>query len=305
MAATGYVDLQVNGFRGVDFSSPELTVENFRRAAEGMLQTGTELFLPTLVTSPMERYRRNCDIIRTAVEREGWQRQIPGVHLEGPFLTPEPGAIGCHNPEWVIPPDPTLLDALGDIVRMITVAAERPGMPEFIHEAAGRGILVSLSHQLATTNELRRAAAAGARTLTHLGNGIPNQLDRHRNPIWSGLACDALTAMIITDGHHLPPEVIQAFLRCKGADRIIVTSDASPATGLPPGRYRFFGGEAILEPGGRLRSPSGNCLAGSASTLSMCMEYLRSLELLTPEELDAVGRRNALRLLESAGTCEI
>ena len=174
MAATGYVDLQVNGFRGVDFSSPELTVENFRRAAEGMLQTGTELFLPTLVTSPMERYRRNCDIIRTAVEREGWQRQIPGVHLEGPFLTPEPGAIGCHNPEWVIPPDPTLLDALGDIVRMITVAAERPGMPEFIHEAAGRGILVSLGHQLATTNELRRAAAAGARTLTHLGNGIPN-----------------------------------------------------------------------------------------------------------------------------------
>lgn len=303
MAIPGYADLQVNGFQGVDFSSPELTVESFRRAAAGVLQSGTVRFLPTLVTSPMERYRRNCDIIRTAVEREGWQRQIPGVHLEGPFLSPEPGAIGCHNPEWVIPPDPALLDMLGDIVRMITVAAERPGMTDFIREAAGRGILVSLGHQLATTGDLRRAVEAGARTLTHLGNGIPNRLDRHRNPIWSGLACDSLTAMIITDGHHLPPEVIQAFLRCKGPDKILVTSDASPVTGLPPGRYRFFGGEAILEPGGRLYSPSGNCLAGSASTLSMCMDHLRRLELLTTEELENVGYWNAVRLLKSAEQC--
>ncbi len=293
-----YADLQVNGYLGVDFSNPELSPEEFRRAAGALLETGTVVFLPTLITAPLPMYRRNIALIQSVVAQEGWESNIPGVHLEGPFISPEPGAVGCHHPEWVLPPDPAVLDTLGDFVRMLTVAAERPGMEDLIRAATKRGIIVSLGHQLASSADLERAAAAGAQTLTHLGNGIPNQIDRHRNAIWSGLACDALTAMIITDGHHLPPEVIRCFLRCKGIDKVIVTSDASPGAGLPPGHYHLLGNDVVLEPDGKLHNPAKGCLAGSASTMRECMRYLASLDWLTAEELHQVGYANAVRLLE-------
>ena len=93
----GYVDLQVNGHGGVEFSSPELRVDDFRRAAATLLEEGTAVFLPTLITAPPELYRRNAEVIRRAVELEGWQKHIPGIHLEGPFLSPAPGAIGLKN----------------------------------------------------------------------------------------------------------------------------------------------------------------------------------------------------------------
>lgn len=92
-------------------------------------------------------------------------------------------------------------------------------------------------------------ADAGAQALTHLGNGVPGMVPRHRNPIWAGLAEERLAAMIITDGHHLPPELIRVICKVKGAAKIIVTSDASPGAGLPPGPCRVFGSDAILEPG--------------------------------------------------------
>ena len=133
--------------------------------------------------------------------------------------------------------------------------------------------------------------------LTHLGNGCPNMIGRHHNPIFSGLAEERLTAMIITDGHHLPGELIRIIIRTKGVDKVIVTSDASSPTGLPPGKHVTLGVEAVLEANGKLHIPERKCLAGSASTAAMCMNFLDSLDFLTCDELKLLGRDNALKLL--------
>ena len=181
---------------------------------------------------------------------------------------------------------------------MMTFGADAPGVENAIRQACELGIAVSVGHHLADAAEIRAAADAGARTLTHLGNGIPNSIDRHRNPIWAGLAEDRLTAMIITDGHHLPAEVVKVICRCKGAEKIIVTSDASPAAGFKPGRYHVLGNDAILEENGLFHNPEKGCLVGSSASLSDCMKYLESLDLLSPEDLEKVGYYNAMKLLK-------
>jgi len=127
-------------------------------------------------------------------------------------------------------------------IRLLTLTPELDGAPALIRRAVGLGIRVGLGHHMADAVAIDRAVDAGATFCTHLGNGIPNTLPRHPNPIWAQLADDRLTATFITDGHHLPPEFIRVALRAKGIGRFVVTSDASPLAGLPPGCYPALGG---------------------------------------------------------------
>ncbi len=301
MAIPGYMDLQVNGFVGVDFSSTELTEDNFLQAAEKLLKSGTYAFLPTIITSSMELYKRNIGIISNAISKVGLKEHVPGFHLEGPFISRKPGAVGAHNPEYVQNSDKTVLDQLiefsGNSIKLLTVAAESPGVCDFIKYATSRGITVSLGHQNAGKSAIKSAAKAGASLLTHLGNGLPNMLPRHDNPIWNSLACDELTPMLITDGHHLPAKFIKCVVKMKGAENIIVVSDMSSAAGLPPRRYHVLGNDAVLEPNGKLHNPEKQCLVGSGSTMKQCMEFLASLEILTEAELELVGYYNPMRLI--------
>ena len=304
MSSIRYADLQINGFMGVDFSSPELTEDQFLRTAEHIFDSGTWLFLPTLVTSRLEVYFRNLEVMRRSAEKHGLLDRIPGVHLEGPFVSPEPGAIGAHVPENVLAPDIGVFDEIMDrsqgYVKLLTVAAERPGAPELIAHATKRGVLVSCGHELAWTDDLERAAAAGAKLLTHLGNGCPNLLDRHRNPMLAGLACDELAAMVITDGHHLPVELLKCILRVKGPERIIVTSDAAPIAGFPPGRYNCWGNDAILEPDGLFHNPEKQCLVGSSASIRDCADYLRNLDFVSEADIVRMTSENPLAMLASA-----
>lgn len=259
MSIPGYVDIQINGYHNVDFSDPELTESDFLRTAERIFESGTYLFLPTVITGSEEVYLRNIKLMHDAVVKNGLEKQIPGIHWEGPFLSDQPGAVGCHNPAYIRKPDCRFLDKImdhtGGFIKLMTVAAENEGVEELIRHAVSLGITVGCGHQLANYEQLQRAEKAGARTLTHLGNGIPNMINRHKNPVWSGLACDDLIATIITDGHHLPPELIKCVIRMKGPDKVIVISDASPVAGLPPGRYHMLGNDAILEENGLFHNP--------------------------------------------------
>lgn len=301
MRENGFVDVQINGNFGVDFSDPGLTDEMFMTAAEHIFASGTEIFLPTIVTSPKEVYLRNLTVIRDACESRGLLGQVPGVHLEGPFISNRPGAVGAHKPECVIAPDCAFFDEImkksGNYVKLLTVAAEVPGVDELIRHASSQGVAVSCGHQLAGSGDLAAAVKAGARLLTHLGNGCPNLIDRHKNMIWAGMACDDLTAMIITDGHHLPPELIKCMIRVKGPERIIITSDAAPIAGFPPGRYNMWGNDAVLEPDGLYHNPEKGCLVGSSASMRDCVNYLRSLDLLSEEEMEMVSRTNPLKMI--------
>lgn len=291
----GWVDLQVNGQIGVDFSSFELTADDFMRAAEAVFNSGTEIFLPTVITGSIELYRRNLPLIAGTIERYKLESRIPGIHLEGPFLSPAPGYSGCHNPEWMLTPDKDNFDHLfslcGGKLKLITIAAAARNL---IPHIRSYGVTVSIGHCQAAPEELADAARSGAELFTHLGNGVPNMLPRHRNVIFNALAEDRLKAMMITDGFHLPPEVIKCFIRCKGINNIIIISDGSPAAGLPPGRYHVLGNDAVLEPSGKLHNPVKQCLVGSTFTMTRCMDYLRSLELLSEDELKIAGYYNPL-----------
>lgn len=157
---------------------------------------------------------------------------------------------------------------------MITLAPEIDGGLELIEYAVSLGIKVSIGHTMAGGDTIKAAAESGARFSTHLGNGIPQYIHRHENPLWSQLAHPDLVPLVIADGHHLPFDFIQVALATKGSNNVIVVSDSSPAAGLPPGDYHFFGSVSRLDPGGRLYEPSTGYLAGSSATMSVCAAWL-------------------------------
>ncbi len=297
----GFVDLQVNGFGGVDFSDPELSKADLLDAWRALLNRGTAAFLATVITSPMETYRRNLPLLVRTLESDEFRGRVLGLHLEGPFISSEPGAVGAHDPASVQAPDLELLEELLDLgggyVRLLTVAAELPGVEELIEAATARNVTVSLGHSVFDQDDLVRLRGCGARALTHLGNGLPNLLPRHPNPIWDGLSNDNYVAMIIADGHHLPASVLRVAASAKGQDRLIVVSDASPVAGLPAGEYQVLGNRAILEPSGRLHNPDKQCLVGSSATMLDCMNVFASVTDFDLEELLAVGFYNSLALI--------
>ncbi len=294
-----YFDLQVNGAFGVDYSDINLTADDFLRSVEKILAKGCTRFLPTLPTASMEIYRRNLGLMNQAIDSHGLRYALPGFHLEGPFISDKPGAVGAHNPAYVQPPSNKALDELNELagghISILTVAAEIPGMPEMIRHAHDLGICVSLGHELATAEDLDKA---GADTMTHLGNGIPNLIDRHRNIIWAGLAKDDMTIMAICDGHHLPAGVVKCFIRCKGVEKFIAVSDACNVADLPPGRYHSYSNDAILEPSGLYHNPEKGCLVGSSSLLPDCADFLRREHLLSEEDIERVCWINPHKMLK-------
>ncbi len=299
-----YFDLQVNGYKGIDFSADNLTQERALFACRQLLKDGTTGFLPTMITSRPEVFKQNLGILARLIQTDPLGRHIPGIHVEGPFLSPFDGARGAHNRDWIRKPDRGFLDKLMDwshgMIRMLTMAAELPGAPELCRHATDLGITVSLGHQMAGDDDLTRMADAGATVLTHLGNGIPSEIDRHHNPLWAALANDRLRATVIADGHHLPRAVLKVIIRVKGVARISLVSDASPVAGLPPGEYHTLGNRAILREDGRLYNPEIGYLVGSSSNIAQCSEYVRKEKLLDEKDLTQAVFNNPLELIGMA-----
>lgn len=298
-----WVDLQVNGYGGIDFNSPGLTVEKVRAVTKRLAADGTAHYLPTFVTGDPEMVLANIRIVAAARRNDSECRErILGVHLEGPFISPEPGAVGTHPGEWVRRPDSTLFDrydeAAEGAVRLVTVAAEIEGMPVFVKTLTERGVAVSLGHQLAATPaQIAPCMEAGAKAFTHLGNGIPNLIPRHDNIIMTALAEDRASVMFIPDGHHLPDTMLKVYCRAVPMERLIAVSDAQYPAGMPPGEYEVCGARARLEPDGLLWNPSRNCLVGATAPMSKMMTLLQRRIGLSERELRLVGVENPLRLI--------
>ena len=298
-----WVDLQVNGYAGVDFNAPGLTEEAVRTVTERLNADGTAVFLPTLVTGDPEMLIATVRTVMAARRRYAvCERSIPGFFMEGPFISDRPGAVGTHPVEWVRPPDLALFgrfqDAAEGLVKMVNVAAEVPGMPEFVRELSARGVTVSLGHQLAKSPaEIEGCIAAGARAFTHLGNGIPNEVDRHDNIIFTALVEDRASVMFIPDGHHLPDTMLKLYARAVPIGRLIAVSDAQYPAGMPPGEYEVCGAHARLEPSGLLWNPARNCLVGATTPIARMMTLLQERVGLTEAECLRIGRDNPLALV--------
>jgi len=301
MKSKGYIDLQVNGYKGIDFTSPDLSLDEIIFVTRELAEQGTTGYLPTLITSPINVYERNLPILVQAMKRDKVRDHILGIHLEGPFISDEIGARGAHNPSWIIPPEISVFERLMKLaqsqIKILTIAAELKNADKLCQHATRFGVIVSLGHQNASGKDMERLVKAGAKSLTHLGNGIPFEIHRHNNPIFSGMANDSLMAMIITDGHHLPPPVIKSIVRAKGSKNIILVSDASPVAGLQPGKYKSLGNDVILNMDGRLYNSGTGFLVGSSSTMKQCVEFIRSMDILSETEILDAGFLNPLKLI--------
>ena len=299
-----WVDLQINGYGGVDFNSPGLTVEQVISVTERLDKDGTVGYLPTIVTGNPDMAFDNLRMIAEARRQSArCERNILGIHLEGPFISSEPGAVGAHAVEWVAEPSLKMFgryqDASGGLVKLVTVAAEIPGMPEFVKALTGQGVAVSLGHQMAAKpEEVEPCIAAGAKAFTHLGNGIPNMIPRHDNVIFTALADDRMTVMFIPDGHHLPDTMLKVYARAVPLKRLVAVSDAQYPAGMPPGEYRVGGLMARLEPDGLLWNPERKCLVGATTPMAAMMDLLQRRIGLTLDECRTIGHDNPLALIQ-------
>lgn len=262
----GFFDLQVNGFGGVDFNAANLTVDAVAAALERMRATGVTRCLPTLITAPLDRFATCARVIAAVPDAA-----IAGIHMEGPYLSPEDGARGAHPREHLCEPSiddfKRRQEAAGGRILLVTLAPEMPGALALIEYLAAAGVRAAIGHTTASPAQIADAIAAGATLATHLGNGCAQMLPRHPNPIWELLAADDVFASLIVDGHHLPPATVKAMVRAKGASRTILVSDAIAAAGCTPGDYAIGGVTCTLGDDGRVSLPGTPYLAGSSLTL--------------------------------------
>ena len=268
----GFFDLQVNGFAGVDFQQPGLTLAEMEHVVSALRSRRTSRILLTLITDRIDALGVKLAQIEQLREQSRLVAEtVAGYHLEGPYLRPESGFHGAHPPELMktpeIPEFEKLWEASGENIRLITLAPEWPGSPEFIRHVVARGVRVAIGHSDASEREIDAAQGAGLTLCTHLGNGVPMQLNRHDNIVQRLLARDELFATFIPDGMHLPPGVLKNFVRAKPRDRVLFTTDAMAAAGAPPGRHRLGRFEVEVGVDGVVREPGKPNFAGSSLTM--------------------------------------
>jgi len=301
----GLIDLQVNGYAGVDFNDAGVTAAALDHALAAMRDDGVALCLPTVITAPAEALAARLGALDRAVAASRFgPAMVPGYHLEGPFLSPEPGYAGCHDPTAMREPDRALVEGLeAPLVRpvlLLTLAPELPGALALIRWAAGRGKLVAIGHSAASPDRIAAALEAGARLSTHLGNALRRDQPKFDNPMMAQLAEDRLSASFIADGRHIPPFALKVLLRAKGPARSVLVSDATAAAAAPPGRYRL--GDLAIDSGadGMVRLPGTDRLAGSSLRLCQAVANLIAWGLAAEAEATAMAREIPAALLAPA-----
>jgi N-acetylglucosamine-6-phosphate deacetylase len=275
----GFVDLQCNGFAGVDFNRRETEPIVIASAVRAMWEHGCTEVLPTFITAAPDALDEFIsDFVKALACDAEAARSVPGFHLEGPFISPQDGARGAHPAKDVRPVSEKLWRQLQKVaegrIRLVTLAPEVRGALPFIRKLREEKVAVALGHTMADAATVAAAAEAGASLSTHLGNGCPELIHRHQNPIFAQLGEDRLAASFIADGLHLPAEVLRGLWRAKGPGRALLVSDAMAAAAAPPGRYSI--GDLELEVGadGVVREPGKKHFAGSTLTMENAVANL-------------------------------
>ena len=285
----GLVDLQVNGYYGVDLA--DCDPGGWALVARRLPETGTTAFLPTFITAPVATLAtelRSAAKIASAVTTGA---RILGVHLEGPFLSP--ARAGAHRRDWIVPPSPgavaDLLDAGGGLLRLVTLAPEADGGLAAVVALTAAGVGVSVGHSDATAAQVAAAAAAGARMVTHLFNAQRGLHHREPGVVGQALTDHRLTSGLIVDLSHVSAAGCAiAFAAAPG--RICLVTDAAACAGMPPGRYLLGGQPVELPPDGSAPVRPGGTLAGSALRMDQAVANAVAVGLGLAEAVAAATR---------------
>lgn len=281
----GLVDLQINGFAGVDFNQSPIREADFLKVINALTKEGVTSIFPTIITNAdaaiialLENIDQLCNNNSTISNFVG------GIHLEGPFISPQAGARGAHDAQYIKAPDWELFQrfqkASGNRIKITTLSPEWENINAFIKNCVQENIIVAIGHTVANPEQIRSAVEAGATLSTHLGNGAPLSLPRNSNFIFEQLAADQLHASIIADGFHLPDAFLKIALKMK-ADKAILVSDSTSFAGMEPGIYHsHIGGKVVLQKNRRLATfDNENILAGAAVSLLDCVNKLLTSDL--------------------------
>ncbi len=298
--APGWIDLQVNGFAGVDYNSPSSSPEQIAQSIRAMFGCGVTRFFPTVITGSPENMTAALRNLRSAKEsiREG--AAMEAFHLEGPYISPNDGPRGAHPARWVRPPDIEeffrFQESAGGNIRLVTLSPEWPEAPHFIEKIVEKGVVASIGHTRASASQIADAVSAGATLSTHLGNGADAVLPRHPNYLWEQLAEDRLAASFIVDGFHLPPSFLNVALRAKGLERSLLITDAVMPAGCAPGLYRLGEVDVELHHDGSVRLAGGTRLAGSALRMDRAIANVMRTAGLNLREAVTLATRNPARV---------
>jgi N-acetylglucosamine-6-phosphate deacetylase len=278
IATPGFVDLQVNGFGGVDFLQAD--AHGYARAGDALLETGVTSYLPTLITAPEYQL---VDALR-AVPKKTRGPRILGAHLEGPFLSPK--RLGAHPASARRDPDPALLERLlaSGPVRLVTLAPELPGAPELIQLILARGGVVSLGHTDATAAEAHAAFDLGVRTVTHLFNAMRPLTHRDPGIVGAALVRPDVTVQVILDGVHLAEDTVRLVWQT-AAHRMALVTDAVAGAWVGEGSYSL--GDTPVEVRDGVVQREDGVLAGSVLTMIEAVRNLHELGVPLEHALEA------------------
>ena len=290
--APGFFDLQLNGGFGLDFTQDPCTIWE---VATKLPYYGVTSFLPTIITSPMEKFSEAIEVLR-AGPPPGFCGAVPlGLHFEGPFLNPQ--KKGAHNPDYLCLPSLELVNdwTAANLVRLVTLAPEMPGALETIRALRAQGVVVSAGHSMATFEEGLAGLGAGITMGTHLFNAM--RTFEHREPGLVGAlgALPDTEVGLIPDGVHIHPIVVAAAWQIFGWRRIALVTDAMAAMGMPPGEY-VLGGQKVIVDDAAPRLQNGT-LAGSILTMDAGVRNLITFTGCPPAEAIYSASRTPARAL--------
>lgn len=266
----GLLDLQVNGVAGIDITAEP---ERLWEVGSALVAYGVTAFLPTVITSDPKAREAAMATFAQGPE-DGWTGAIPlGLHFEGPMIAT--ARKGAHPSGWLRSPNPAIVESWSreEGLLMATIAPELPGALEVIELLVSRGVIVSVGHTDANTNQVEAALTAGARCITHLGNAMQPMFAREPGPVGVALGDSDLVAGVIADGHHHHPRGLSALWKALGPHRFLSISDTTAALGLPSGATRL-GDQEVVVADGTVRLADGT-LAGSAASVTQCLRVLR------------------------------
>ena len=272
------VDLQINGFAGIDFQKDKLSTDELIHATAALEKSGCSKFFFTLITNEWDIMTERLARAKELRDKHPKLKQaIAGWHIEGPFISSEAGYCGAHPPHLMLEPTAERLTTIREITEkdpvLLTMAPEIEGGLSAFSKARELGFRVSIGHTNAPDNIIRRVTAGGSTGFTHLGNGCPAELKRDDNILWRALENQSLTYSLIPDRWHVSPALFRIIHKLINNKSIYYTTDAMAAADSPPGKYQF--GHLELEVGLEkiVKLPGTNNLAGSALTPINCIRF--------------------------------
>ncbi|ALJ04766.1 hypothetical protein APS56_06345 [Pseudalgibacter alginicilyticus] len=288
--APGLLDIQINGFSGVDFNTFPIIENDFLKVINSLSKEGVLSFFPTIITnSDINIINLLKNINKLCLKNSLIESYVSGIHLEGPFISPVKEASGAHSKNYIKAPDWELFEvfqeASGNRIKIVTISPEWDNSIEFITKCVANNIIVSIGHTVASNGQIDAAVRAGAKMSTHLGNGAPLSLHRNSNIIFDQLANNYLIPSVIADGFHLPDNFLKIVIQVK-KKHVILVSDSTMFAGMEAGVYHsHIGGKVKLEKEGKLSTyKNENVLAGSAVSLLHCVNKLFSSGIVSLTE---------------------